>query len=88
VDPVGALRTGRRLRRRKEHRTRRFPDMVMIQNRPADAIDRLVQGIGKSTKSLKKEAALPSALWSNGPSTSSSSYSWRVTAELRICAID
>lgn len=37
-------RTGRRPRRRKEHRTRRFPDMVMIRDRPAEAIGRLVPG--------------------------------------------
>lgn len=37
VDPAVSLRsgrTGRRPRRRKEHRTRRFPDMVMIRDSP------------------------------------------------------
>jgi transposase, IS30 family len=37
-------RTGRRPRRRKEHRTRRFPDMVMIRDRPAEVVGRLVPG--------------------------------------------
>jgi IS30 family transposase len=47
VDPAVSLRsgrTGRRPRRRKEHRTRRFPDMVMIRDRPAEVIGRLVPG--------------------------------------------
>lgn len=47
VDPAVALRTertGRRPRRRKEHRIRRFPNMDMIRDRPADAIGRLVPG--------------------------------------------
>jgi IS30 family transposase len=47
VDPAIALRsgrTGRRPRRRKEHRTKRFPDMVMIRDRPADVLSRLVPG--------------------------------------------
>ena len=47
VDPAVSLRsgrTGRRPRRRKEHRTRRFPGMVMIRDRPAEVIGRLVPG--------------------------------------------
>jgi IS30 family transposase len=47
VDPAVSLRTGRtgrRPRRRKEHRTKRFPDMVMIRDRPAEASGRLVPG--------------------------------------------
>jgi IS30 family transposase len=43
---------------RKEHRTERFPDMVMIRDRPADVIGRLVPGhwkgdliVGKSGRS-------------------------------------
>lgn len=47
VDPAVSLRSGRtarRPRRRKEHRTRRFPDMVMIWDRPAEVIGRLVPG--------------------------------------------
>ena len=61
VDPAVSLRsgrTGRRPRRRKEHRTRRFPDMVMIRDRPAEAISRLVPGhwegdliVGKGSRS-------------------------------------
>ena len=61
VDPAVSLRsgrTGRRPRRRKEHRTRRFPDMVMIRDRPAEVIGRLVPGhwegdliIGKGSRS-------------------------------------
>ncbi|MDR6508169.1 IS30 family transposase [Arthrobacter oryzae] len=51
VDPAVSLRsgrTGRRPRRRKEHRTRRFPDMVMIRDRPAEVLGRLVPGIGRA----------------------------------------
>lgn len=47
VDPAVALRsgrTGRRPRRRKEYRTKRFPDMVMIRDRPPEVISRLVPG--------------------------------------------
>lgn len=47
VDPAVSLRsgpTGRRPRRRKERRTRRFPDMGMIRDRPAEVIGRLVPG--------------------------------------------
>ncbi|WP_457973447.1 IS30 family transposase [Arthrobacter sp. D1-17] len=47
VDPAVSLRsgrTGRRPRRRKEHRTSRFPDMVMIRDRPPEVIGRLVPG--------------------------------------------
>lgn len=91
VDLAVALRTGRtgrRPRRRKEHRTRRFPDMVMIRDRPADAIGRLVPGHWEEDLIIGREAALPSALWSNGPRASSSSCIWPVTVELRICAID
>jgi transposase, IS30 family len=61
VDPGVSLRsgrTGRRPRRRKEHRTKRFPDMVMIRDRPAEVIGRLVPGhwegdliIGKNGRS-------------------------------------
>lgn len=61
VDPAVSLRsgrTGRRPRRRKEHRIRRFPDMVMIRDRPAEVIGRLVPGhwegdliIGKGSRS-------------------------------------
>ena len=61
VDPAVSLRsgrTGRRPRRRKEHRSRRFPDMVMIRDRPAEVTGRLVPGhwegdliIGKGSRS-------------------------------------
>lgn len=61
VDPAVSLRsgrTGRRPRRRKEHRTKRFPDMVMIRDRPAEVTGRLVPGhwegdliIGKGSRS-------------------------------------
>ena len=47
VDSAVSLRsgrTGRRPRRRKEHRTMRFPDMVMIRDRPAEVMGRLVPG--------------------------------------------
>lgn len=47
VDPAVSLRsgrTGRRPRRRKEHRTRRFPDTVTIRDRPAEVTGRLVPG--------------------------------------------
>ncbi|MHA7142955.1 hypothetical protein ACX80T_15650 [Arthrobacter sp. Sr33] len=47
VNPALTLRTGRtgrRPRRRKEHRTKRFPDMVMIRDRSAEATNRLVPG--------------------------------------------
>ncbi|MDQ0146987.1 hypothetical protein J2T23_002893 [Pseudarthrobacter niigatensis] len=47
VDPAVSLRsgrTGRRPRRRKEHRTKRFPDIVMIRDRPAEVTGRLVPG--------------------------------------------
>ena len=37
---VRSGRAGRRPRRRKEHRTKRFPDMVMIRDRPAEVISR------------------------------------------------
>lgn len=45
VDPAVSLRTGRtgrRPRRRKEHRTKRFSDMVMIPDRPTEVAERLV----------------------------------------------
>ncbi|MDQ0618521.1 IS30 family transposase [Arthrobacter globiformis] len=61
VNPAVSLRTGRtgrRPRRRKEHRTKRFPDMVMIRDRPAEVTSRLVPGhwegdliIGKGSRS-------------------------------------
>lgn len=67
VDPAVSLpsgRTGRRLRRRKEHRNKRFPDMVMIRDRPVEVIGRLVPGhwegdliIGKGSRN-----GLPSSL--------------------------
>ena len=47
VDPAVSLRsgrTGRQPRRRKERRTKRFPDMVMIRDKPAEVISRLVPG--------------------------------------------
>ncbi|BCW73553.1 IS30 family transposase [Arthrobacter sp. NicSoilB8] len=61
VDPAVSLRsgrTGRRPRSRREHRTKRFPDMVMIRDRPAEVIGRSVPGhwegdliIGKGSSS-------------------------------------
>jgi IS30 family transposase len=61
VNPAVSLRTGRtgrRPRRRKEHRTKRFPDMVMIRDRPPEVTSRLVPGhwegdliIGKGSRS-------------------------------------
>jgi IS30 family transposase len=61
VDPALSLRTGRTGRRprcRKEHRTKRFPDMVMIKDRPAEVNGRQVPGhwegdliIGKGSRS-------------------------------------
>ncbi|MCU1635535.1 MAG: hypothetical protein JWQ68_774, partial [Cryobacterium sp.] len=61
VDPAVTLRsgrTGRRPRRRKEHRSKRFPDMVMIRDRPVEVTSRLVPGhwegdliIGKGSRS-------------------------------------
>jgi IS30 family transposase len=61
VDPAVSLRsgrTGRRPRRRKEHRSKRFPDMVMIRDRPVEVTSRLVPGhwegdliIGKGSRS-------------------------------------
>ena len=47
VDPAVSLRSGRtgsRPRRRKEHQTRRVPEMVMVRDRPAEVIGRLVPG--------------------------------------------
>lgn len=47
VDPAISLRTGRtgrRPRRRKEHRTKRFPDTVMIRDSPEEVLGRLVPG--------------------------------------------
>mgnify|MGYP003112424178 CR=1 FL=1 len=57
VDPAIALRsgrTGRRPRRRKEHRTKRFPEMVMIRDRPAEVISRLVPGHGRGSNYWKR----------------------------------
>lgn len=47
VNPAASLRTGRtvrRPRRRKEHRTKRSPDKVMIRDRPREVTSRLVPG--------------------------------------------
>ncbi|MDQ0821613.1 hypothetical protein QFZ79_003989 [Arthrobacter sp. V4I6] len=54
-------RTGHRPRRRKEHRTRRFPDTVMIRERLAEVLGRLAPGPWESQCCC--QAALSADSW-------------------------
>ena len=66
------LRTGRGLRhpsRKTGQRKNRIPDMINISERPPEAADRAVPGIGRATSSSARATSPRSAPWWSGRRT-------------------